>query len=91
MIENAKNTLGYKPTIVLADAGYFSYEKVDFFLREKLMLIFQTTFTKLRKKEKPGSSGNIFLHITYFRQVDNKNLDIFLDIVFVHLIKIYLI
>jgi len=31
MIENAKNTLGYKPTIVLADAGYFSYENVDFY------------------------------------------------------------
>jgi len=32
-------------------------------LREKLMLIFQTTFIKLRKKEKPRSSGNIFLHV----------------------------
>ena len=30
MIENIKETLGCKPTIVLADAGYFSYDYVEF-------------------------------------------------------------
>ncbi len=49
MIENVKETLGYKPTIVLADAGY---------LMRKLMLIFLITFMKWKKEEKRRNSGN---------------------------------
>ena len=46
MIENVKETLGYKPTIVLADAGYSRMITYNFYLMRKLMLIFLTTFMK---------------------------------------------
>ena len=36
MIENVKETLGYKPTVMLADAGYFSYDNVKFLLDEEI-------------------------------------------------------
>jgi len=37
MIENVKETLGYKSTVVLADAGYFSYDNVKFLLDEEIL------------------------------------------------------
>ncbi len=36
MIENVKETPGYKPTILLVDEGYFSYHNVIFLLDEEI-------------------------------------------------------
>ncbi len=34
MIQHIHSTLGYKPTIVLADAGYFSYDNIELLIQE---------------------------------------------------------
>jgi transposase len=52
MIENVKETLGYKPTIVLADAGYFSYDNVQFLLDEKIDAYIPDNFYELEKRGK---------------------------------------
>ena len=52
MIENVKETLGYKPTIVLADAGYFSYDNVKFLLDEEINAYIPDNFYEVEKKGK---------------------------------------
>ena len=52
MIENVKETLGYKPTIVLADAGYFSYNNVEFLLEEEIDAHIPDNFYKVEKRGK---------------------------------------
>jgi transposase len=52
MVENVKNTLGDKPTIVLADAGYFSYENVEFLLGEGIDAYIPDNFYKAEKEGK---------------------------------------
>ena len=52
MIENVKETLGYKPTIVLADAGYFSYDNIQFLLDEGIDAYIPDNFYELEKKGK---------------------------------------
>jgi transposase len=52
MIENVKETLGYKPTIVLADAGYFSYDNVQFLLDEEIDAYIPDNFYELEKRGK---------------------------------------
>ena len=52
MIENVKETLGYKPTIVLADAGYFSYDNVQFLLDEEIDAYIPDNFYKMEKRGK---------------------------------------
>ncbi|AAM05389.1 IS1182-like element ISMac2 family transposase [Methanosarcina acetivorans] len=52
MIQNVKNTLGDKPTIVLADAGYFSYDNVEFLLNEEIDAYIPDNFYKAEKEGK---------------------------------------
>jgi transposase len=52
MIENVKETLGYKPTIVLADAGYFSYDNVQFLLNEEIDAYIPDNFYEVEKRGK---------------------------------------
>ena len=52
MIENVKETLGYKPTIVLTDAGYFSYDNVQFLLDEGIDAYIPDNFYKVEKRGK---------------------------------------
>jgi transposase len=52
MIENPKETLGYKPTIVLTDAGYFSYDNIQFLLDKKIDVYIPNNFYELEKKGK---------------------------------------
>jgi transposase len=52
MIENVKETLGYKPTIVLADAGYFSYNNVQFLLNEEIDVYIPDNFYEVEKRGK---------------------------------------
>jgi len=52
MIENVKETLGYKPTIVLADAGYFSYDNVQFLLDEEIDAYIPDNFYEVEKRGK---------------------------------------
>ncbi len=52
MIENVKETLGYKPTIVLADAGYFSYDNVQFSLDEEIDAYIPDNFYEVEKRGK---------------------------------------
>ncbi|AKB34596.1 Mobile element protein [Methanosarcina siciliae C2J] len=52
MIQNVKNTLGYKPTIVLADAGYFSYDNVEFLLNEEIDAYIPDNFYEVEKRGK---------------------------------------
>lgn len=52
MIENVKKTLGYKPTIMLADAGYFSYDNVLFLLDEEIDAYIPDNFYEVEKKGK---------------------------------------
>jgi transposase len=52
MTQNVKNTLGYKPTIVLADAGYFSYENLEFLLEEWIDAYIPYNFYKAEKEGK---------------------------------------
>ena len=52
MITNVKETLGYKPTIVLADAGYFSYDNVQFLLDEEIDAYIPDNFYKMEKRGK---------------------------------------
>ncbi|MDD2348454.1 MAG: IS1182 family transposase [Kiritimatiellae bacterium] len=52
MIENVKETLGYKPTIVLADAGYFSYDNVKFLLDEEIDAYIPDNFYEVEKRGK---------------------------------------
>lgn len=52
MIENVKETLGYKPTIVLADAGYFSYDNVKFLLNEEIDAYIPDNFYEVEKRGK---------------------------------------
>jgi transposase len=52
MIENVKETLGYKPTIVLADAGYFSYDNVEFLLNEEIDAYIPDNFYEVEKRGK---------------------------------------
>lgn len=52
MIENVKETLGYKPTIVLADAGYFSYDNVKFLLDEGIDAYIPDNFYEVEKRGK---------------------------------------
>ena len=49
MIENVKETLGYKPTIVLADAGYFSYDNVQFLQDEGIDANIPDNFYEVEK------------------------------------------
>src|SRR5450759_954662 len=58
MIENVKETLGYKPTVVLADAGYFSYDNVKFLLDEEIDAYIPDNFYEVEKGEKQKNSGN---------------------------------
>ena len=52
MIENVKETLGYKPTIMLADAGYFSYDNVQFLLDEEIDAYIPDNFYEVEKRGK---------------------------------------
>ena len=52
MIENVKETLGCKPTIVLADAGYFSYDNVEFLLDEEIDAYIPDNFYEVEKRGK---------------------------------------
>ena len=52
MITNVKETLGYKPTIVLADAGYFSYDNVQFLLDEEIDAYIPDNFYEMEKRGK---------------------------------------
>jgi transposase len=52
MIKNPKESLGYKPTIVLTDAGYFSYDNIQFLLYEKIDAYTPNNFYELEKKGK---------------------------------------
>ena len=52
MIENVKETLGYKPKIVLADAGYFSYDNVKFLLDEEIDAYIPDNFYEVEKRGK---------------------------------------
>jgi transposase len=52
MIKNVKETLGYKPTIVLADAGYFSYDNVKFLLDEEIDAYIPDNFYEVEKRGK---------------------------------------
>ena len=52
MIQNVKETLEYKPTIVLADAGYFSYENLEFLLEEGIDAYIPDNFYKTEKEGK---------------------------------------
>lgn len=52
MIKNVKETLGYKPTIVLADAGYFSYDNVKFLLNEEIDAYIPDNFYEVEKRGK---------------------------------------
>jgi len=52
MIENIKETLGCKPTIVLADAGYFSYDNVEFLLNEQIDAYIPDNFYEVEKRGK---------------------------------------
>jgi transposase len=52
MIENVKETLGYKPTTVLADAGYFSYDNVQFLLDEEIDAYIPDNFYEVEKRGK---------------------------------------
>jgi len=52
MIENVKETLGYKPTVVLADAGYFSYDNVKFLLDEEIDAYIPDNFYEVEKRGK---------------------------------------
>ncbi|WP_148706196.1 transposase [Methanosarcina siciliae] len=48
----AKHTLGYKPTIVLADAGYFSYGNLEFLQEEGIDAYIPDNFYKAEKEGK---------------------------------------
>jgi transposase len=52
MITNVKETLGYKPTIVLADAGYFSYDNIQFLLDEEIDAYIPDNFYEMEKRGK---------------------------------------
>jgi hypothetical protein len=52
----------YKPTIVLAIQVISHMRIWNFYWKKKLMPIFLITSIKLKKKEKPGSSGTLFLN-----------------------------
>jgi transposase len=52
MIENVKETLGYKPNVVLADAGYFSYDNVKFLLDEEIDAYIPDNFYEVEKTGK---------------------------------------
>ena len=52
MIENVKETLGYKPTVMLADAGYFSYDNVKFLLDEEIDAYIPDNFYEVEKRGK---------------------------------------
>ena len=52
MIENVKETLGYKPNIVLADAGYFSYDNIKFLLDEEIDAYIPDNFYEVEKRGK---------------------------------------
>jgi transposase len=52
IIQNVKNTLGSKPTIVLADSGYFSYENLEFLLEEEIDAYIPDNFYKVEKEGK---------------------------------------
>ncbi|AKB37306.1 Mobile element protein [Methanosarcina siciliae C2J] len=52
MTQNVKNTLGCKPTIVLADAGYFSYENLEFLQEEGIDAYIPDNFYKAEKEGK---------------------------------------
>jgi len=52
MIENVKETLGYRPTIVLADAGYFSFDNVQFLLDEEIDAYVPDNFYEVEKRGK---------------------------------------
>src|SRR5665647_227896 len=52
MIENVKETLGYKPTVVLADAGYFSYDDVKFLRDEEIDAYIPDNFYEVEKRGK---------------------------------------
>ena len=63
MIENVKETLGYKPTIVLADAGYFSYDNVQFLLDEEIDAYIPDNFYEVEKKRKNEEIQEITLYL----------------------------
>ena len=63
MIENVKETLGYKPTIVLADAGYFSYDNVQFLLEEEIDAYIPDNFYEVEKKRKNEEIQEITLYL----------------------------
>ena len=52
MVKNVKETLGYKPTIVLADAGYFSYDNLQFLLDEEIDAYIPDNFYEVEKRGK---------------------------------------
>src|SRR5674476_1124494 len=57
MIENVKETLGYKPTVVLADAGYFSYDNVKFLPAESLHAYISRRLCPVTKRGKTYQTG----------------------------------
>jgi transposase len=52
MIKNVKETLGCKPTIVLVDAGYFSYDNIKFLLDEEIDAYIPDNFYEVEKRGK---------------------------------------
>ena len=52
MIQNVKDTMGYKPTIILADAGYFSYDNLKLLQKEGIDAYIPDNFYKAEKRKK---------------------------------------
>jgi len=77
--------LGYKPTVVLADAGYFSYDNVKFLRDEEIDAYIPDNFYEVEKRGKQRNSGNhsslmmrkkaviiALLHLKYHLQESKK-------------------
>jgi transposase len=52
MIENVIQTLGYKPSILLADAGYFSYDNIEFLNELHIDSYIPDNFYEIEKRGK---------------------------------------
>jgi transposase len=52
MIQHIWATLGFKPTILVADAGYFSYDNLDFLIKGKINAFIPDNFFETEKRGK---------------------------------------
>ncbi|MBW2741601.1 MAG: IS1182 family transposase [Deltaproteobacteria bacterium] len=52
MIQHIHAILGYKPTIVLADAGYFSYDNIELLIQEGIDAYIPDNFFEVEKRGK---------------------------------------